>query len=446
MNVTSNLFPNLKNRAPSMAAILEAALVSADPQSVVIKALRTLQNEIDFSSYKRVGLVAMGKAAVPMAQAALKSLGRFVQSGIVVSKVMPEDGHALLPGLKLIKGNHPVPGDDSVIAGEDIIQYVEGFDDRDIVLFLISGGASALVTHPVYAIELNELMTVTSLLLGCGASIDEINAVRKHLDDIKGGGLAVYTAPAACVSLVLSDVPGDRLDVIASGPTVPDSTTFSDALAVLEKYQLSEKVPEAVLSFLVDGARGIVLENPKPGTPIFSGNRAIIIGSIGMAMQAAKAAAEQSGYVTEIMTPLVTGEASTQGARLAGFLRQQALLRKPGDLPRCWIAGGETTVTLTGNGSGGRNQELALAAVNELDGIDGAMLVTFATDGEDGQSPAAGAIVTGTTRKMAREKGLDPSIYLANHNSFPFFKAMDTALITGSTGTNVNDLVVMLLD
>jgi glycerate 2-kinase len=446
MNVTSDLFPNLTHQAPIASAIIEAALKSADPQIAVENYLLTLQKEIDFPSFQNVGLVSIGKAAVPMARAAILSMAGRIKSGVVVSKTLPEKIDIPLPGIRILKGNHPVPGADSIQAGKEVIRYVEGFGEKDAIIFLISGGASALVTQPADPIKLDDLIKVTTLLLECGASIEEINAIRKHLDTVKGGRLAVSASPAVCITLALSDVPGNRLDVIASGPTVTDTSTYTDALSVIEKYRLPENVPEAVLTYLSNGARGLIAETPKPGNPVFNGNKAYIIGSVEQAMQAAKISACEKGYETEIFTPLITGEAREQGIRLGGFLREQALHRKPGDPHRCWVAGGETTVTLTGNGSGGRNQELALAAVNELAGITEAALITFATDGEDGRSPAAGAVVTGDTRQMALNLRMDPAEYMANHDSFTFFKALKGAIITGSTGTNVNDLVLLMLD
>jgi hydroxypyruvate reductase len=297
-------------------------------------------------------------------------------------------------------------------------------------------------------VDLSDLTEITTLLLGCGASIDEINTVRKHLDNVKGGGLAAKAAPKPCYSLILSDVLGNRLDVIASGPTVPDPSTFDDALAILEGYGLTAFVPSSVLARLTAGMNGSIPETPKPGDGIFSKNHAMIVGSLERSMQGAEKAASQAGFETELLSPLTTGEACQEGRRLGEFLKQKAAVRQQGDQPVCWIGGGETTVTLgsQNHGRGGRNQELALAAVNCLAGLEGAALITFATDGEDGQSPAAGAVVTGATQQQAVELGMDPDAYLKNHDSYSFFHALDTAIITGSTGTNVNDLVILLLD
>lgn len=446
MNVTSDRFTRLKQLPPAGADILEAALASADPQQAVQKALSGLRLLDDLSACRRVGLVSIGKAALPMAQSAVKSLGSIIKSGIVVSKVIPDNASVILPTMKILRGNHPIPGVESIQAAKEIIHYVGKFGKSDAILFLISGGASALVTHPVEGVSLEEIQQLTSLLMACGADIDEINTIRKHLDRLKGGQLAAFTAPAVGISLILSDVLGNRLDVIASGPTVPDPTTFHDALSILKKHNLTENVPESILSYLKNGEAGKSPETPKPEDPIFSQNRAMVIGSLEQAMQAASCKATALGYQTELLPDLLTGEAKNVGSGLSTFLRMKARERKESDAPRCWIGGGETTVTLTGNGSGGRNQEVALAAVRELDGLHGATLITFATDGEDGRSPAAGAVVTGETCEKARQKGMDVDQFLANHDSYSFFKELECAIDIGSTGTNVNDLVVMLLD
>jgi glycerate 2-kinase len=448
MNVISRQFEALGERASTAAEIIKAALDAANPAIAVSESLQKLQGDKGFAVIPRIGLVSIGKAAIPMAMAAKEVLGERITNGIVVSKSIPEGSVDTLQGFRLMQGNHPVPGELSLRAGGEVMQFVTVSNGIDGFLFLISGGASALVTLPADGVDLSDLMKTTNLLLDCGASIDEINAVRKHLDEIKGGGLTAKAAPLPCYSLILSDVLGNRLDVIASGPTVPDPSTFADALKTLKKYELSTSVPSSVLARLTTGKKGSTPETPKPGDAIFSKNQSLIVGSLERSMLAAEKAAIRAGYGTELLSPLIIGEASQQGRRLGEFLKQKAAARKPGDQPLCWIGGGETTVTLgvQNHGSGGRNLELALAAVNSLAGLHGAALITFATDGEDGQSPAAGAVVTGATRQQATEHGMDPDEYLINHDSYSFFHALDAAIITGSTGTNVNDLVILLLD
>lgn len=437
----------VKMRFPEVGRILEAALIAADPAFAVKNGLHSLQVDGVLPGGQTIGLVAMGKASIPMARAACDILGEQIKGGIVIGKILPEGIDSLLPGLTVLSGSHPIPDERSLTAGHSVTGFLQNNNGLDLILFLISGGASALVTRPADGISLDDMKSVTSLLLGCGASIDEINTVRKHLDQVKGGGLARFAAPVPCVTLVLSDVPGDRLDMIASGPTVPDLTTFRDAASVLSKYALIDTVPGSVREHLNLGSMGIIPETPKPGDEIFRRNRVMIVGSLERSIEAAIHEAENAGYSCERIQPLLQGEAAGQGNRLGRFLADQAALTQSG-ARRCWIAGGETTVTLGDGpaGKGGRNQELALAAVDELDGARNATLVAFATDGDDGLSPAAGAIVTGNTKATASQHGLDPSAYLARHDSYTFFSALDLVIVTGPTGTNVNDLVLLLIN
>jgi hydroxypyruvate reductase len=446
INITSEMLLPLGSRATTIAEILNAALKSVDPYTVTRDSIVRLNEDNPFSHYRHVGLVSMGKAAEWMARAALDELGNSIHTGIVVTKTRVNDEFQYPGNVQLIKGNHPVPGKDSLSAGKKVIEYLKDFDKQDAVLFLISGGASALVTRPVNGVELDDLVTITRLLLDCGADITEMNAVRKHIDNIKGGGLARFCDPAACISLVLSDVPGDALDVIASGPTVPDPTTFAEAMRVISKFRLQKQIPEPVLSYLQSGVDGVVMETLKPGSVIFSRSQTQVIASLAIAMQSAKLKAQELGYGVEIQMPLFRGEAHILGAKLVEFLKEKSKERKPGDPPQLWILGGETTVTISGHGQGGRNQELALGAVEGLSGLQGASMITFATDGEDGQSPAAGAIVTGETLSQAQSIRLEPVEFLKRNDSYGFFSKLGAVLVTGSTGTNVNDLVLLILD
>ncbi len=437
----------VKKRYPAAAFILEAALHAADPAVAVANGLRSLQSDGTLTAGQTLGLVAMGKASVSMARAACDVLGEQIKGGIVIGKNLAEGVEKLPPGLTILSGAHPVPDERSLAAGDAVIGFLDDNKNFGTLLFLISGGASALVTSPAVGISLEDMKRVTALLLGCGASINEINTVRKHLDRIKGGGLARLAAPLPCVTLVLSDVPGDRLDMIASGPTVPDLTTFIDAAAVLRKYALFDALPDSVREHINNGCKGSIPETPKPRDEIFQNNRVMIVGSLERSIEAAIQEAERLGYRCERIQPLLQGEAVDEGRRLGRLLAEQAVLAMPGER-RCWVGGGETTVTLGDGplGKGGRNQELALAAVEALDGARNAALVAFATDGDDGLSPAAGAILTGNTKSAASQLGLNPSVYLARHDSYSFFTALDAAIVTGPTGTNVNDLVILLVN
>jgi hydroxypyruvate reductase len=284
---------------------------------------------------------------------------------------------------------------------------------------------------------------MTTALLASGAAIQEINTLRKHLETLKGGGLARQARPARIVTLVLSDVVGDPLDVIASGATVPDPSTYRQAWHILERYDLLERVPSAVVTHLQQGLEGLVPETPKPGDPLFASVQNVIVGSNRLAAEAAVAQARQEGFNTLLLTTSLQGEARHVGRVLAGIGRELVASGQPAPRPACIVAGGETTVTLCGNGKGGRNQELALAAVLDLAGLESVLLVSLATDGGDGPTDAAGAVVTGATLDQAYEKGLDPSAYLKNNDAYHFFQALGDLIKTGPTMTNVNDLTIV---
>jgi hydroxypyruvate reductase len=306
------------------------------------------------------------------------------------------------------------------------------------VLCVISGGGSALLTLP--AVSLHDLQKTTDALLRCGANINEINTVRKHLDQVKGGGLAKLAAPATLVTLVLSDVVGNPLDAIASGPTVPDTSTWADARDVFDRYGLWNQVPESVARHFRQGGT----DTPKPGDPLFEHTQTVIVGSNLLACQAAAAEASSLGFPSMVLTTFVEGEAREVAQVLAGFLREVSASGLPLPRPCCLIAGGETTVTIRGNGKGGRNQELALAAALKLKDVPGVLLASVGTDGNDGPTDAAGAWVDGETLARAAEKELDANKALADNDSYTFFDALGQLIKTGPTNTNVNDVYVLL--
>jgi len=293
---------------------------------------------------------------------------------------------------------------------------------------------------PVEGITLADVQRLTDALLRCGATINELNAVRKHLDRVKGGGLARLAHPATIVSLILSDVVGNPLDVIASGPTAPDSSTFAQAWGVLEKYGVVDQSPRAIVEHLRRGAAGLIPDTPKVGDPVFAATHNLVIGSNQVAARAAVAKAQELGFHTLLLSTYVQGEAREVGQVFAAIARQMADTGEPLPRPGLVVAGGETTVTVRGAGRGGRNQELALAAALSLEGLSDVAVVTLATDGSDGPTDAAGALADGTTVQRARSRGLDPTRYLADNDSYSFFQALGDLLITGPTNTNVNDL------
>ena len=397
----------------------------------------------DLNTFHRVLVVGAGKAGAPMAQAVANLLGDRLSGGLVIVK----DGHTCglqaVGPIELAEASHPLPDERGVAATQRLVELVRDARAGDLVVCVISGGGSALMVAPAPGISLSDLQALTSALLACGATIDEINALRKHLDVVKGGGLARLAAPASLLTLILSDVVGDALDVIASGPTVPDHSTFAQAWQSLERYTLSGQVPATVTGHLRRGLRGEIPETPKTGDPVFASVQNVIIGNNLQAAQAALAQARQAGFNTLLLTSHLQGEARQVGQFLAAIARQVAASGEPVGRPACIIAGGETTVTLRGKGKGGRNQELVLGAVKGLAGLQDVVLVSLATDGGDGPTDAAGAVITGQTLERARQAGLDPETFLANNDSYRFFDALGDLLRPGPTQTNVNDLAVI---
>ena len=416
---------NLKD--PHVTRVLSAALEAVDPFKAVQKYLPALRG--------RVFGLGIGKAAVPMMAALVERTP--LAGGLAITKF----ASGLSRFYTLIESGHPVPDARSLEAGERALEFVSGLNEDDMLVCLISGGGSALVTAPYVPLE--DLQTLTSLLLSSGARIDEINILRRQLDRIKGGGLARATK-AKIISLILSDVIGNPLEAIASGPTVPDPTTKEDALEILKIYKIDKRVPDSILNTLL-GAPSSALGTQKlaaedGGMSLVQQVQNIIIGDNKLAAQAALAQANREGFYAEILTNELQGEARDVGRELAHRLRVDSSTR---DRPFCLIAGGETTVTLTGNGKGGRNQELVLSAVNELRGLENVMLIALATDGDDGPTDAAGAVVTGESASRAESLGLGAADFLARNDAYSFFERLGDLLKTGPTGTNVNDLIFL---
>ena len=423
--------------------ILAAGLQAVDPEAAVRRALAGVARSV-LAAPGRVWLVAVGKAAYPMARAAWKVLGERLHGGVVLTK--EGYGGPPLPPLAVREAGHPVPDARGVRAAQAIEALLRRAGADDLVLLLLSGGGSALLVSPAPPLTLDDVRRTTDLLLASGATITEVNAVRKHLERLKGGGLARVAAPARVVALVLSDVLGDPLDAIASGPAAPDPTTFAEAWAVLARYGLTEQVPQAVRERLQAGRRGKIPETPKPGDPLFARVTHHIVGSVRVAAEAALAEAQRSGFHAAIAATTLEGEAREVGRALAAVLREMAAWGRPLPRPACLIWGGETTVTLGAgpHGRGGRNQELALAAVEPLAEVPDALLVAFATDGTDGPTDAAGAVVDGATLARARALGLHPREALARHDAYAFFEPLGALLRPGPTRTNVNDVTLLL--
>jgi len=416
-----NRFATHSLQDPRLLRILSAALEAVDPFQAVQKYLPELEG--------RVFGLGIGKAAVPMMDALAARIQ--LSGGLAVMKFAPD---LRRESFAVIEGGHPIPDARSLEAGKRVLGFVSSLKEEDTLVCLISGGGSALVTAPY--LPLQDLQTLTSLLLSSGAPIDEINTLRRQLDRIKGGGLARATK-ARIVSLILSDVIGNPLEAIASGPTVPDPTTKKDAFAVIEKYRLESQIPSSI-NHLFESTKDIV----EPQNSIFACVQNIIIGDNKLAALAALKQAEQEGFQAEILTNALQGEAREVGRDLARRLRVDSAIRTR---PFCLIAGGETTVTIQGDGKGGRNQELALAAVPELAGLQDALLIALASDGDDGPTDAAGAVATGESAHRAAALGLDAAGHLSRNDAYPFFEALGDLLRTGPTGTNVNDLLFMCI-
>ena len=430
-------------------ACLDAAVAAVDPARLVTEVFE--QHPETLPGTAPVHVVAVGKAAAAMARAACEILGPRVAGGVVIAPA-PASARALtdaetrtLGNLRPFRGGHPVPTDGSERGARAVAELVNTLGAGDLLLCLISGGGSALMTFPPSGVSLHDVCETTDVLLRAGATIDELNSVRKHLDRLKGGRLAQAAAPASVLALILSDVLGDRPDVIASGPLSPDPTTFSDALAVVDRCQVRDRIPTAALEYLECGARGAVPESPGPDAPCFANVDVRIVGSNRMAAHAAFQEAERRGYGTRLLTTTLSGEASEVGRMLAARGLEIKGGRGPIAPPACLIASGETTVKVRGAGKGGRNQELVLGAALALHGREPLLIASMGTDGIDGASHAAGAFGDQTTIARAEALGLDAAAALTANDSTPFFEALDDLIVTGSTGTNVMDVQVVLI-
>lgn len=416
------------------------ALKAADPRTAVEGHLRLKGRTLVVGSTEydlargRVYLVAIGKASARMGATAARVIQDTSLQGVLIAKHnhLREEERALLahePGtLRLFEASHPISDQASIGATNAVIQLLENTTSDDLVLCLISGGASALLTQP--RVELAVWNRLIDTLLSSGCTINELNTVRRHLDSIKGGGLARLASPATCISLILSDVIGNPLDVIGSGPTVPQVNDARAARAILERYDVQSKINEGTWQVILQALRQV---NGQESFELPEAHN-FIVGDVRLAAEAAVSAARKLGFSACLATAHLVGEAREVGRVAAAIAKDAA----PGS---CFVFGGETTVTLRGNGLGGRNQELALAAAIDLDGYDRVAIASLATDGEDGPTDAAGAIVTGETVSIARSKGIDPLVFLDNNDSYGFFDRVGGLIKFGPTGTNVNDLL-----
>ncbi len=433
------------------AALMRAALDAVNPRlairsvlSLAADALHVQGKVYDLGRYRKIVVVGAGKATPSMAEAVEEMLGDRISEGLVIAKrgqVPRHKGRRI----QIVEASHPTPDEAGLQGAQRIADLLEPLGPRDLVIALFSGGGSALLTLPASGIRLADLQELTQALLKSGATINEINCVRKHLSLVKGGQLARLAHPATVLSLILSDVVGSPLDVVASGPTVPDPTTFEDAWRILERYNLIRGLNPNIRGRLQAGMAGAIPETPKEGDPAFQNVHNVVIGSNEIAAAAAVAEARNRGYNTLLLTTYLEGEARHVARALAAIAKECAHSGNPVAPPACIVAGGETTVTVTGAGLGGRNQELALAAAIALEGWRDVALATLATDGGDGPTDAAGGFATGETVARARAAGLAARDYLDNNDSYHFFQALGDRVITGPTGTNVNDLAFLFV-
>lgn len=424
-------------RGESVTRILCSAIQAVAPAEAVRRFVRLRGkfliidgHEYDLKKGGRIILLGVGKAARAMTLPILDILADYSPRGLLIPKIYFSGS---LTGFDIIPGGHPIPDENSLKAGRKAIELLQGLSTNDLLICLISGGGSALMSAPYHGISLSNLRELTSALLACGARIDEINTVRRHLDRLKGGGLIRFASPAQVVSLILSDVINSPLEAIASGPTAPDPSTRTEAHAVLNKYGVQNNIPTSILKVLQTGP-----ETLKPGDKLFERVQNVVVGSNLLAAESALNQGRFEGFNSRLIGSNWQGEACQVAHDLCNLLKHS-----PEERPFCLVAGGETTVTLHGRGRGGRNQELALATVNELADQEDVMLVTFATDGEDGPTDAAGAVVTGETLRRGQATGLFPEVFLGDNDAYSYFSALEDLLKPGPTGTNVNDLTLL---
>ena len=438
------------DRQKDIRDIFDVGLEAADPKEAIIRAVKPDNNGLlwvnerkyDLNQFKRILVVGAGKAAAPMAQAMEDLLGKRLTGGVITTKY----GHGLsLKIISITEAGHPVPDSQGLSGTERILKILQGTNETDLIFCLISGGGSALMPLPVAGLTLEDKQKTTQELLDCGATIHEINTIRKHISAIKGGNLARSAYPGTLIALILSDVIGDDLDAIASGPTVPDRSTFDDCIDIITKYDLSKKIPSRVMEYLSRGQSGMEEETPKPGDPLFEKTEAVIIGSASLSLDAAAARAESLGYNTLILSSCIEGETRDVAKVHAAIGKEVIKSGNPVKRPACVISGGETTVTIRGGGLGGRNTEFVLAAAIELNGADGITVLSGGTDGTDGPTDAAGAVADGTTYSKALKNGMKPEEYLRNNDSYHFFENAGGLIKTGPTMTNVMDLRIMLI-
>ncbi|RZB32123.1 MAG: glycerate 2-kinase [Desulfobacteraceae bacterium Eth-SRB1] len=445
----SSKIKNIAGMRKDAEEIFYSGLRAVEPGAAVKKYCRRENNHLfigdlryDLSEYKNIFVIGAGKATAPMAAEIENILGDRITKGIINVKY----GHTSKLGrIKLIEAGHPVPDKNGQQGAEAVIDLVNNAGEEDLVLCLISGGGSALLPVPFPGLTLKDKQDTIKILLSCGAAIHEINALRKHISMIKGGRLAQAAHPASLVSLIFSDVVGDNLDVIASGPTVPDSSSFGDCMTIIDKYDIREKLPKSVVKHIKNGISGMVPETPETGDPAFDKTHNLIIGSNIEAILEASKKARELGYNAMILSSMIEGDTTHVAHVHSAIAREIIQTGNPIPSPACILSGGETTVTIKGKGLGGRNQEFALAAAMDIAGAENIVILSGGTDGTDGPTDAAGAIADTNTLSRAITMGLNPGHFLTDNDSYHFFQKLGDLLITGPTNTNVMDLRILLV-
>jgi glycerate 2-kinase len=436
-------------------AIFSKALSAVEPSKILKDRIRIEKDHLlikmdensekifDLKSFDKIFLVGTGKASNSMAQAVEEILGDWMTKGLITTKY----GHLLpLKKTEIIEAGHPIPDQNGYEGAKKIKNLLKKSGPKDLVLFLLSGGGSALLPFPADGIGLKEKQEVTQLLLDCGADIKEINTIRKHISQMKGGWLAKWAYPSTVIGFILSDVVGDQLDVIGSGPTVPDPSTFEEVWEIIKKYDLLNEISPSIQKHLQLGKGGEKEETPKPGEVVFEKVYNSLIGSNILALRAAEKEAKFLGFNTLILSSSIVGETRESALFHSAIAKEVISSGNPIPTPACILSGGETTVTIKGTGLGGRNQEFALAGAIEISGIEKVVLLSGGTDGTDGPTDATGAVADHTTVGRANSMGMDPKAYLKDNNAYPFFKKLGDLLITGPTHTNVMDVRILLVD
>lgn len=429
--------------------IFEAGLSAVAPETAIKRFCQLEghmftvgQQEYDLALFDKVLVLGAGKGSASMAKAIEQLLGDYISAGVIAVKY----GHVKdLEKIQLREAGHPVPDMNGHAAARTLFNMASHADEKTLIICLISGGGSALLPLPVDGVSLSDKQLTTKVLLACGATIHEINTIRKHLSAIKGGGLARAAYPATLVTLILSDVVGDDLDSIASGPTVPDPKTFFDCLSIFDKYAISDKIPPSVLHHIELGTTGQIPETPKARDLIFSHTSNVIIGGNFDALIKAKRTAEELGYSTILLSSMIEGDTRESAAFHMAIAREISLHDHPMEKPACILSGGETTVKITGTGKGGRSQEFSLAAALKLQQTENTVVLCAGTDGTDGPTDAAGAISDSLTLDRASTIGLDPVAYLNDNDAYHFFHSLNDLYKTGPTNTNVMDLRIILV-